>query len=323
MDELLANAESGIQKLFSTFEMILFVGGLFSLSLLLFYHRRHAPDIPALTARLSNRAISFLEIYGIILLHLFLFILAMFSGRFFYEHQIPTARLAIALLIYSIVSFVIFTNTWHREDTLASGLGLGWRHIKFIALAPFFYLALVPLLMMSVALIKWMGYDLPLQETARQFVDSNPAERILFALMAVIAAPFFEELLFRAILFPALLKRIGLVGSTLLVSSLFALLHFHFFIFLILFGLASIFCVLCWPSRNQWMILVTRVMLALVLCLSAYITFRSGNFHSFTALMILSIGTCLAYLRSGSLWTSIGMHAIFNAVTLVSLNLAG
>ncbi|NNJ71279.1 MAG: CPBP family intramembrane metalloprotease [Kiritimatiellales bacterium] len=323
MDELSPSAESGTIEMFSTVELALLIGGVGAIILLLFYHRKHPPNIPVLVTRIGSRAISFVEIYAIILLYLFLFILAMFSGRFFYAHQIPSARLVIALIIYSIVSFFMFANTWRREDTLANGFGLGYRQIKYLALAPLFYLALVPLLMLSVALMKWMGYALPLQETARQFVESSQAQRILFAVMAIIAAPFFEELLFRGILFPALLKRTGLISSTLLVSSLFALLHFHFFVFLILFGMASIFCVLFWPSRNRWMIGITRMMLILVLGLSAYVTYSSGTLHSFVALMVLSAGTCAAYLRTGSLWASMGMHAIFNAVTLFSLNGAG
>jgi membrane protease YdiL (CAAX protease family) len=321
MEELLTNTEVGNPVLINTLETILLVGGLISLLLLRLHQRRNPVESCTLTHRLRERALSFTEIYAIILLHLFLFMLAMFSGRFFYEEQIPTAKMSIALLIYSIVSLSIFTNTWRRGNTLEEGFGMGFRKLRFAALAPLFYLSIIPLLLLSSAILRWIGYELPLQENAQQFVESNPAGRMLFAAMAIIAAPFFEELLFRGIIFPALLKHMGLTASILLVSSLFALLHFHFFVFLVLFCMASFFCILFWPSQNRWLIGLTRTTLLLVFLFAAGITFASGSFHSFMALTILSAATCLAYWRSGSLWTSIGMHAIFNAVSILTLNM--
>ncbi|VGO21798.1 CPBP family intramembrane glutamic endopeptidase [Pontiella sulfatireligans] len=323
MEEMLANAEAGSRHLYWIIESAMLLGGLVAILILVLHHRRTPPDTETLTARLVARAFSFTEIYGIVLLHLTLMILAMFSGRLFYAEQIPTAKLVVALLIYTIVTFAIFITIWKRGGTLDDTFGLRLRQLKLAALSPLFYLAIVPLLLLSSALLTLLGYELPLQESVQQFVDSPQLEQILFSVMAIIAAPFFEELLFRGIIFPALLKRMGLAGSTLLVSSLFALLHFHFFIFLILFGSASLFCLLFWPAQNRWAVFATRGVLALVVLFSAYITFISGSFHSFTALMILSSAACLAYWRTGSLWACIGLHAIFNTVSILALNLFG
>ena len=85
--------------------------------------------------------------------------------------------------------------------------------------------------------------------------------------------PLYEEVLFRGVLFPYLTKRAGLAGGTLLVSALFALLHFHL------------------PSMAP--------------------------------LFLLSIALCLAYWRTGSLWVNIGIHAIFNATSILALNIVG
>jgi len=51
--------------------------------------------------------------------------------------------------------------------------------------------------------------------------------------------------------------------------------------------------------------------------------FAALHFHppSFVPLALLSAGLCLAYWRTGSLWAGIGMHAIFNTVSILSLNL--
>jgi membrane protease YdiL (CAAX protease family) len=323
MEELLNNIEPESQKLYHIINWVLLVGGLLTALLLGIQHCRNPPDRAALTGTIRSRALSFTEIYAIVLLHLTLFILAMFSGRLFYEHQIAIAKLSIALIIYSIVSFSIFANTWRRGDTLTTGFGLGFRQLKSAALAPLFYLSIVPLLLLSTAALKGLGYELPLQDSAQQFVDSDMLERVLFAMMAIIAAPFFEELLFRGVIFPALLKRLGLSYSIVLVSSLFALLHFHFFTFLILFGLASVFCLLFWHVQNRGVMLGTRLMIFVVLFFSAWITFVSGSFHSFLALMILSAALCLAYWRTGSLWVSIVMHMLFNMVSILALNIVG
>ncbi|VGO14199.1 hypothetical protein PDESU_02758 [Pontiella desulfatans] len=323
MEELLANTESGIRELFRSIEYVLLVCGLFTLLLFALHRRRNPPDTPTLNRQLANRALGAVEIFSIVQLYLVLLFLAMFSGRLFYEEQIPTAKLGIALLIYTLVSLAIFTNNRRRKKTMASGFGMGLAQLRYAGLAPFFYLAIVPLLLVSGALLKWLGYELPLQENAQQFVESNPAQRILFAVMAIVAAPFFEELLFRGILLPALLKRMGLACSTLLVSCLFALMHFNFLLLLIAFTPAAIVCILLWPSQKPWLRGLARVAFGLVLLSSAGITFANGSFHSFVSLMILSSGVSLAYWRTGSLWTSIGMHAIFNGVTLYTLNMVG
>lgn len=79
--------------------------------------------------------------------------------------------------------------------------------------------------------------------------------------------------MFRGILFPFLVQRVGLKWGIVAVSALFAVIHLHV------------------PSM--------------------------------LALFLLSAGLCVAYWRTGSLWVSIGMHAIFNGVTILLLKLVG
>jgi membrane protease YdiL (CAAX protease family) len=323
MEELLANPKEGLRQVLASPEYLLFLGGLFAVLLLVLHHRKNPPDPIALTRRLSERALGFFDIYGLILLYLGLFVGAMFTGRFFYEEQMAVAKLGIALLIYTVVSCAIVATAWRNKLTIESGFGMGIRNLKTLGLAPLFYLAIIPLLLLLGVALKWIGYEMPLQDNAQQFVESNPTERILFAIMAILAAPLFEELLFRGTIFPALLKRMGLTAAILLVSCLFSLLHFHFFVFMILFAVASVVSALFWKAEDPRLKALTRALLAAVLLFSGYITFASGSFHSFLSLMVLSTGTCLAYWRTGSLWASIGMHAVFNAVTIYSLSMAG
>jgi membrane protease YdiL (CAAX protease family) len=53
--------------------------------------------------------------------------------------------------------------------------------------------------------------------------------------------------------------------------------------------------------------------------------FATIHFHlpSFLPLFLLSAALCIAYWRTGSLWICIGMHALFNAVSILALSIAG
>lgn len=336
MEELLANSDEQARLVVTTLEVVLLCGGLVCMLILLALHRRFPPDGDAINMQLSKRALSGLEIYGIVQLYFLLLFISMFTGRFFYEEQIPVAKLGIALVVYTAVSLAIFINNQRKKTTPSAGFGMGWRQLKFIGAAPFFYLAIVPALLSIGYLMKLTGYELPLQDNAQQFVESNPTERILFAAMAIVAAPFFEELLFRGVLFPAVLKRMGLTGATLLTSCLFAMMHFNFMMLLLVFTPLIIACVLIWPrgntdatstlpiQRNQDARRAASIFLMFITFGTAlFFTFFSGSLHSFLSLSVLSTGVSLAYWRTGSLWTSIAMHALFNSVTLYTLNLAG
>ena len=323
MEELLANAGEGVRELFGRIETVLLILGLFSLTTCWFLLRRYPPDMAAKNARLAGRALGALEIFGIVQAYLLLILLSMFSGRFFYEEQIPTAKLAITLGIYCIVTLIILFNNRRGKRSLADGFGLGLRQLKYIVAAPWFYLALVPILISIGYALKLVGYDLPLQDNAQQFVESGPAERILFALAAIFGAPVFEEIMFRGIVFPAVLKRAGLKAAVLLTSCLFAMMHFNFLMFLLMFTPLIIVAALFWPSRQRALRVLARAALAGTAAVAVWFTLVSGSFHSFLSLMTLSTGVCLAYWYTGSLWTSIVMHALFNAVTLYTLNLAG
>lgn len=59
--------------------------------------------------------------------------------------------------------------------------------------------------------------------------------------------------------------------------------------------------------------------------LAVSVLFALMHFHlpSFVPLLMLSATLCLAYRRTGSLWTSIGVHMIFNAVSILALNISG
>jgi membrane protease YdiL (CAAX protease family) len=55
--------------------------------------------------------------------------------------------------------------------------------------------------------------------------ESSTAARIAIAVIAVVAAPFVEELLFRGVLLRSLRRPLGRVGATVVQAALFGLLH--------------------------------------------------------------------------------------------------
>jgi membrane protease YdiL (CAAX protease family) len=253
-------------------------GGLYVALMLGVLHRRNPPDREALTAEISSRAWSTFQI-AIVLGALFLlYFLASFVGLFFYEEQIPLVRLAITLLIYGIVATIITLINHKRGGTWKSSSGMGFRQMKTLALSPVFYLALIPFLMLiskayHLLLQHVFGMEMALQEVAQIVTQEISWLQILYMLMAIFVAPLYEEMMFRGLVFPYLVKRAGLARGTVLVSLLFALMHFHL--------------------------------------------------PSFVPLFLLSAALSLAYWRTGSLWVSIGMHTIFNAVSILALNIVG
>lgn len=233
-------------------------------------------DRPALTAEISGRAWSSFDV-GMVLSALFLlYALSSFVGLFFPEEQIPRVQLIVTLLIYSIIVTFISRINRQRGGSWKTSYGMGFQQMKKLWLSPVIYLACLPFMLLAtkayhLLLEQVFGLDIALQEVAQIFMQEFSGLQLFYLLMAVIVAPLFEEILFRGMVFPYLVKRGGLAGGTVMVSLLFALMHFHL--------------------------------------------------PSFVPLFLLSATLCLVYWRTGTLWVSIGMHAIFNGGSILALSL--
>ena len=276
MEELLANATPGNRMLYAIIGGLLLGGGAWAAYLLIRHNRRNPPNRKALTNWLVRRAWNTPEIGTVLATLLLLYVLASFSGSFFYADQIPAAQLAIALAVNATVLTLIAILGYRRGNSWKSGFGMGFRQLAKLRFAPLFYLATLPALLLATQASSWVlelltGKETELQKVAQVMTEGSPWLRIAYALVAIVVAPLFEEIMFRGLLFPYLVKRNGLVGGTAMVSLIFAAMHFHL--------------------------------------------------PSFIPLALLSVGLCLAYWRTGSLWVSIGMHALFNTVSILSLNL--
>ncbi len=278
MDEIITSVESGSSLLLSILEWTLLLTGLITATLLVASHRKSPPDHRALTQRIASRSWSTAQLgilFGTLLL---LYALASFTGLFFYEEQIPLAQVVITLLIYSVIMILTAVIHRNRGDMDSSGNGLSMRDLKKISLAPVFYLAMLPFLWVvtksyHLVLEHVFGMEIDLQNVAQAIQQEFSWLQMLYSMIALCIAPIYEELIFRGLLFSYLVKRTGLPAGTLVVSVIFAVMHYH------------------GPS--------------------------------FVPLFLLSATLCLVYWRTGSLWVCIGMHALFNAVTVIALHLGG
>lgn len=97
----------------------------------------------------------------------------------------------------------------------------------------YFYLASMPLvLFLAIAgqsLFTWFGLEPAPQDVVNLLVDAQGDTwfNVYLVMLAVIAAPAVEELIFRGIALPIIAKRYGVIPALLLVSMLFAMIHFH------------------------------------------------------------------------------------------------
>ena len=208
---------------------------------------------------------------------LLFYLLASFAGCFFYAEEIPLVRLVLTVLLYTFILTLITLINLRRGDSWSDTYGMGYRELRKLSLSPVIYLLSLPLLVAAAKAWHWLlqhaaGQAVDLQEVAQVITQELSWLQMLYILMAIVVAPFFEEIVFRGIVFPYFVKHTGLARGTLLVSLLFAMLHFHL--------------------------------------------------PSLVPLMLLSALLCLVYWRSGSLWIGIGMHGIFNTVSILVLNLA-
>ncbi len=98
---------------------------------------------------------------------------------------------------------------------------------------------------LSVLVFEWFRIAPKLQESVQALqMTETTAQKIYFAVVAILVAPIFEELVFRGILYPTL-KKYGSMRLALWVSSLFfGMIHMSATAFVPLTLLAVVLCLL-------------------------------------------------------------------------------
>ncbi len=251
-------------------------GGLLVATYLWKWTRAHPADRKKCTERIGSRAWRTNLIIMLMGSVLTLYLLASGAGIFFSKEQLPVARLGITWLIYSILVGSIVAINRQRNSTWGTTFGMDRHELNLLKLSPVLYLAAMPFLMFAAQGYNWvlengLGIKVTMQDAVQTIAEEPSWLSYCYIITAVFIAPVIEEIMFRGILFPYLVKRGGLKGGIVAVSVAFAAIHFHI--------------------------------------------------PSLLPLFLLSVVLCLAYWRFGSLWVSIGIHALFNGVTALSIRL--
>ena len=140
-----------------------------------------------------------------------------------------------------ILALVLRSRAWTwsqafglQAQGLVRRLGMGMAFYAGI-LPVFFFAAVLSRLVMLV-----IGYPVTIQDVVLIFMAPQSLLTLLALLgLGLIVAPVAEEILFRGILLPLFMKRLGAGPAVILSSALFALIHFHVPSFFPLFVLAT------------------------------------------------------------------------------------
>jgi membrane protease YdiL (CAAX protease family) len=239
----------------------LLVSGMACLFALLHWSRNHPINSALLSKNLIQRAWAGGQVASVVGVLFLLYALSSGVGAFFSADQQTAARLVVALLVDGIMllSITVVVRFW-RKTNYSADFGLEQEKFKLLFFGFPLYLILLPFLVLSglltEALFHFFSHAEPsLQEVGKVVIESDLHLRVAYALVAIFVAPVFEELFFRGILFPALAKQWGVIQGALIVSILFAGIHFHAPSFLTLFLLSLAFCRIYWRSESLWPII--------------------------------------------------------------------
>jgi membrane protease YdiL (CAAX protease family) len=119
--------------------------------------------------------------------------------------------------------------------------GLDWRRAiglrgtsptKSIGFGAMFFLAVLPPLAIAFAAYSQFCHLVGIKEQAQPIADllassDSMAVVVLIAAFAIAVAPVFEEFFFRGFAYPVLKQRWGTLWALMVVSAVFAVIHFH------------------------------------------------------------------------------------------------
>lgn len=160
--------------------------------------------------------------------------------------------LHVATLV--ILALVLRSHAWtwgHALGLQAHGLvrRLGVGIAFYAGILPVFFFAAI----LSRLVMLYIGYPVTIQDVVLIFIEPQSAGTLLALLgLGLIVAPAAEEILFRGILLPLLMKRLGAGPAVILSSALFALIHLHVPSFFPLFVLAAGLALAYIYTRSLW-----------------------------------------------------------------------
>lgn len=157
--------------------------------------------------------------------------------------------LVVTSLPVSCVLSVLVFRFWFRRPWRGGGnLGIGIRPIRVPAFAMQLLLGMATLLLGGMLTLLVTGGHPPMQDVRQIMGEASLPLRLALALTAVVLVPLVEEILFRGILLPSLLRHMPVLAAVSMDAVLFALVHLPDFGFKPggLLALALLGGVCCW-----------------------------------------------------------------------------
>ena len=231
--------------------LLLLCGGIVLDFALAVYFIKRPPRLAVWSEKLRARALPGRLILILALTLVAFYVACSFAYSILFPHvrQLEPSALVFQGLFFNVPAALVIAGIFiHRRASGREQIGFSWRRAPtMVGLSVLLYVAAIPILwcysLLYQIFLYQLGVDLHLQDVAEIFLMPAPAlERITMYVTAVILAPVFEEFLFRGVLLPWAVRRIGLWPGIVAVSVVFAAIHLHLPSFFPLFLLSVFFC---------------------------------------------------------------------------------
>ena len=239
--------------------------------------RRLVPSLPAIR-RLKHTPFSTAHVQVAMTVTLFFALTAAFQTP--EEAAPPEAALVLGSVLYAAMTaaailFCLFFSRVSFRRAFLGRRGSGWHAAGKGLLYGVAAIPLVLLISMCVnTALEALGYE-PQQQAVFDWLTDDTISlgtRLFLAASAVVIAPVAEELLFRGILFSALLRKRPFIFAALLSGAYFALVHLHAPSFLPLLALSVAFSA-GYASTGS---IITPITMHMLFNLSSLVFYFSG-----------------------------------------------
>jgi len=168
------------------------------------------------------------------------------------------AALVQGILFHGLALFLVWIFMRSRGSSWDAAFGMNRRALRRAAGQGLVsYVGILPVIF-TISLLYQLflyagGYPVTLQDVVEIFLEPQSGWSLLCLMtLAVVVAPIVEEILFRGILLPVLMRKAGLGTAVVVSSILFALIHQHLPSFIPLFVLSVALSLLYVYSGSLW-----------------------------------------------------------------------
>jgi membrane protease YdiL (CAAX protease family) len=179
-------------------------------------------------------------------------------GWFAADARETTAALIQGVVFHGVALLIIWIFIRRRSSSWQEAFGLNFDGLKrAVGQGMAGYIGIIPIIVVTSMLWQILfytaGYPVTLQDVVTIFLEPQSGWSLfLLLVLAVVVAPLVEEALFRGILLPVLMKKMGTGTAVVATSLVFAGIHQHLPSFAPLFVLAVGLAMLYIHSGSLW-----------------------------------------------------------------------